>query len=124
MYLTTEVRERRAVVRLRLAPLDERMLSSSSRTAARTEPVPRPWTTRTSQARRATPRRRTAHRLARLLRALAAHVELVGDVAADRRVHLHGGLARLVAAARRTQPRERDPHAVPARADDLGRRRR
>ena len=54
-----QVRDGGAVGGVALAAVDERMLSSSSRTAVRTAPVPRPWITRTRAGRRARRRRRT-----------------------------------------------------------------
>ena len=78
---------------------------------SRTAPVPRPWTTRTSRGpASAASSTNDADGLARLLRALAAHVELVGDVAARGRDDAHRRLGS--SGSRRvrdgTQPRERD----------------
>ena len=75
--------------------------SSSSRTAARTAPVPRPWTTRTvgETGERGVVDERPDG-LARVLGALAAHVELVGDVAPRGRDDPNGGSALVALAAR------------------------
>ena len=97
--------------------------SSSSRTAARTAPVPRPWTTRTScQAGERRVVDEGAHRLARLLGAHAAHVELVGDVAGAAATTRTAGSASLGRArdadgrSRASGTRRRGPPG----ADDLG----
>ena len=59
--------------------------------------------------------------LARLLRALTAHVELVGDVAARGRDDPHGCLGSVALATRRgTQLRERQAQPVAGRADHFG----
>ena len=115
-----KVRDRGAVGRVALAPVDERVPVQLVPHGRRTEPVPRPWITRTlGQAgeRRVVDER--AHGLARLLRRCprtsssseTSPRRHCDDL--DRRLRLR------LAAPRRPQPRERDPQPVAGRAHDL-----
>ena len=97
-------------------------LASSSRTALRSTPVPRPCTTRTS--------RRPASAASSTSRRASSRASCAGrprtstwsdtSLRAAARTCTTGVAFLGRALARRTQPRERDAHPLPGRADDLG----